>query len=67
MPSYIVVTLYKFQHSAPKRLVHTPHPYTQPVYHQGPQPTPEPDCSSELPQDDTKCIQQILGTLLYYA
>eukprot|EP00957_Ditylum_brightwellii_P132948 10137578-Ditylum_brightwellii.AAC.1 len=67
MPGYIAVALHKFQHSSPKRPVHTPHPFTQPVYHQGPQLTPEPNCSPELLQDGIKRIQQILGTLLYYA
>eukprot|EP00957_Ditylum_brightwellii_P015610 1177475-Ditylum_brightwellii.AAC.1 len=67
MPGYIAVVLHKFQHNTPTKPEHTPHPYTQPVYHRGPQLATAPDCSPELDTDGVKCIQQIIGALLYYA
>eukprot|EP00957_Ditylum_brightwellii_P094342 7183458-Ditylum_brightwellii.AAC.1 len=67
MPGYIAAVLHKFQCSSPEKPEHTSHPFMHLVYHQGPQLTPEPDCLPELSSNGVKCIQQIIGTLLYYA
>eukprot|EP00957_Ditylum_brightwellii_P056002 4244144-Ditylum_brightwellii.AAC.1 len=67
MPGYIAAALHKFQHNAPAKPEHTPHSYTQPVHHRGPQLAPPTDCSPELNTDGVKHAQQIIGTLLYYA
>eukprot|EP00957_Ditylum_brightwellii_P003200 243959-Ditylum_brightwellii.AAC.1 len=66
MPGYIAAALHKFQHDSPAKPEHTPHPYTQPVYHRGPQLAPAPDCSPKLNTDGVKHIQQIIAILLYY-
>eukprot|EP00957_Ditylum_brightwellii_P203308 15334116-Ditylum_brightwellii.AAC.1 len=67
MPGYIAAVLHKFQHDKHAKWEHTPHAYTQPVYHRGLQLAPAPDCSPKLNTDRGKCVQQIIGTLLYSA
>eukprot|EP00957_Ditylum_brightwellii_P108784 8298631-Ditylum_brightwellii.AAC.1 len=66
MPGYIDAALHKFQHNS-LTTQHSPHPYTHPVYHKGPQLSPAPDCTPELPPEGKCRIQQVIGTLMYYA
>eukprot|EP00957_Ditylum_brightwellii_P193148 14707147-Ditylum_brightwellii.AAC.2 len=67
MPGYIKAALHKFHHHPPSKRVHSPHPYTHPVYHKGPQLAPALDCSPALPPEGKRRIQQVIGTLMYYA
>jgi Reverse transcriptase (RNA-dependent DNA polymerase) len=67
MPGYIARALERFQHPHPARPQHSPHPWLKPVYGKSPQLTPEIIHSPPLGPADKKRVQEILGTLLYYA
>jgi Reverse transcriptase (RNA-dependent DNA polymerase) len=67
MPGYIARALDRFQHPQPNRPQHSPHPWIKPIYGKSPQLTPEIVFSPPLGPADRKRIQEILGTLLYYA
>jgi hypothetical protein len=67
MPGYIAATLHKFQHQPPTRAQHAPYCWNKPVYGTNPQLTEPEDDTAPLPPDGIKRIQQITGTLLYYA
>ena len=67
MPGYVKATLHKFQHVAQERNTDAPHKYNAPNYgmpNQAPTPVDE---SPMLPADQITRIQQVVGTLLYYA
>jgi hypothetical protein len=67
MPGYVEAALNKFQHPLPTKPQHAPHAWAQPVYGQSVQaPTPD-DTSAPLDPKAITRIQQIVGTLLYYA
>lgn len=67
MPGYIRNALKKFKHSQPAKPEHSPHTCTKPAYGTTVQaPIPDDD-SPTLPAADINRIQQIVGTLLYYA
>ena len=66
MPGYIQNLLHKYQYS-PKIPQHSPHPYRKPQYGRKIQePTPE-DTSTLVSAEVKTKIQQIVGSLLYYA
>ena len=67
MPGYIPAALHKYQHPAPARAQHSPHTWTQPNYGAKIQLNAPEDTATPLHQDEIKRIQQITGTLLYYA
>jgi hypothetical protein len=67
MPKYIEATLLRFQHSAPAKLQYAPHPCNKPQYGAKVQMTEEPDNTPHLDKETVKRIQQIVGTLLYFA
>ena len=67
MPGYIERALKRFQHAAPSRPNHSPHPWTKPNYGAKTQYATGPDLSPKLDASDTTHIQEVLGTLLYYA
>ena len=67
MPGYIERTLQRFQHVAPTKAVHSPHPWQRPNYGAKTQFTPTPDDSPALDAKDKLRILEVLGTLLYYA
>eukprot|EP00957_Ditylum_brightwellii_P064155 4867840-Ditylum_brightwellii.AAC.1 len=67
MPGYIEQALLKFQHSAPRQPEHSLHNVAEPIYTRGPQYAPLPDNFPPLNQHHKRRIQQILGTLLFYA
>eukprot|EP00957_Ditylum_brightwellii_P042884 3246473-Ditylum_brightwellii.AAC.1 len=67
MPRYIEAALQKFQHVPSKCPQHAPHKAETPTYHCGPQLAPEPDLSPPLNSKQKNCVQQVLGTLLFYA
>jgi hypothetical protein len=67
MPGYMDTALHKFQHPLPSWPEHPPHAWHKPVYGQTTQqPFPE-DGSNHLTSTNILRIQQIVGTLLYYA
>ena len=67
MPGYIAATLHRFQHPTPTKPQHSPHAWTAPTYGAATQWAIDADDSPKLPPIDLKKLQQILGTLLYYA
>lgn len=67
MPGYIQATLHKYQHPSPKRAQHAPHTWTEPNYGAKQQLTTPEDTATPLNPAQIKRLQQITGTLLYYA
>ena len=67
MPTYIQEALQKFQRPAPSRPKDTPHTWNQPVYGAAVQYADQPNDSPLLPPKSINIVQQIIGTLLYYA
>jgi hypothetical protein len=67
MPGYIERALQRFQHLPPSRPQPSPHAWQKPNYDAKTQYAPMPDTSSPLDAADTKHMQEVLGTLLYYA
>ena len=67
MPGYIEKTLLRFGHKSPTRPQHSPHQWDRPIYGAPIQFT-KPDSTAPLllPPEITR-VQQIVGTLLYYA
>ena len=67
MPGYIEKWLHYLSHEHPKRLVHAPHEWTRPIFDRHVQYSTPDDTFSRLSDTDTKLIQSIISTLLYYA
>jgi hypothetical protein len=67
MPGYIERALLRFQHASPAKPQDSPHYAERPIYGAAVQLTAAPDHSPPLSPGDTKRVQEILGTLLYYA
>jgi hypothetical protein len=67
MPGYVEAALHKFQHPSPTKAEDAPHDWTKPTYGATVQYTPEHGTTATLPQPEITKIQQIIGTLLYYA
>jgi hypothetical protein len=67
MPKYVPDALHKFQHPNPTRPQDSPHPCNAPQYGVKVQ-KPEPiNTSPPASAKDKKYIEQVIGTLLYYA
>ena len=66
MPKYIPKLLSRLNHPAPKRPQFAPHRWTQPAFGQRIQFAPPPDSTSKLDATDTKLVQSVTGSLLYY-
>lgn len=66
MPGYIERTLKKFQHKKPDQPVDAPHQHIPIIYGKNVQTVPE-DTSPKLSPPEIKRVQNIVGTLLYYA
>jgi hypothetical protein len=66
MPGYIARPLQRFVHPMPERPEHAPHDYSTPTYGSC-QQFATIDTSPAVNSKDTKRIQEVLGTLLYYA
>mmetsp|Transcript_37338 Transcript_37338/g.52714 ORF Transcript_37338/g.52714 Transcript_37338/m.52714 type:complete len:105 (+) Transcript_37338:97-411(+) len=66
-PGYIERALTRFQHPAPTEQQDSPHKHDIPQYGAKVQFTNDPDNSPPLDATDTKYVQEVLGTLLYYA
>jgi hypothetical protein len=67
MPGYVANALHKFQHPTPIKAQDAPHNWTQPVYGSKVQYAAKEDDSDLLEPKTITLIQQIAGTLLYYA
>jgi hypothetical protein len=67
MPGYIKAALHKYQHPAPARPEHSPHPWNPPIYGAITQFVSDTEPSPALSDKDVKQLQQLTGTLLYYA
>jgi hypothetical protein len=67
MPGYIERALQRFTHPPPTRPQHSPHAWTKPDYGAKMQYAIPADESPPLDAADTKRVQEILGTLLFYA
>jgi hypothetical protein len=67
MPGYIKAALHKHQHPAPARPEHSPHTWNPPIYVAKTQFVNDPTTSPTLSDKDVNKLQQLTGTLLYYA
>jgi hypothetical protein len=67
MPGYIERALARFEHPTPKKPQHNPFRFIQPEYGAKIQYEPDADTTPEVNAKERTRIQEILGTLLYYA
>jgi hypothetical protein len=67
MPGYIKAALHKYQHAAPTRPEHAPHTWSPPIYGAKTQYAENETTSPTLSDKDVNKLQQLTGTLLYYA
>jgi hypothetical protein len=67
MPGYVERALQRFQHPTPTSPEASPHEWQKPQYGAKTQYVAAADTSPSLDVTDTKRIQEVLGTLLYYA
>jgi hypothetical protein len=67
MPGYLDKVFLKFKHVAPSKKQNSPHPHTIPQYGAKTQYAESQDESPLLNKEDTKHVQAVMGTLLYYA
>jgi hypothetical protein len=67
MPGYVTRALQRFSHPPPTKPQHSTHAWQKPSYGDKIQYAPDSDTSPALDSKETKLIQEILGTLLYYA
>ena len=66
MPGYTQEALIKFNHPPPKCPVDSPHPYKSTKKHGLPMVN-APDTTAQLPKNNIKRLQQIVGTFLFYS
>jgi hypothetical protein len=67
MPSYLDKAFLKFKPVAPSKKQNSPHPHTIPQYGAKNQYAESQVESPLLNKEDTKHVQAVMGTLLYYA
>jgi hypothetical protein len=67
MPGYIKASLHKYQHAAPARPGHAPHTWNPPIYGAKTQFVNDETSSPALSDKEVNKLQQLTGTLLYYA
>ena len=67
MPGYIKQQLHKYAHLAPNKPQSSPYPAPPKKYGAAAQELPPEDTSLPLSTTDKKRVQQILGSILYYA
>ena len=67
MPGYIARALHRFQHTAPIKKEHSPHPWQRPNYGAKTQYAPDADESPNVDAANKTRILEVLGTLLFYA
>ena len=66
MPGYVSKALLRFEHTKPDKIQNSPHPHNIPTYGAKVQYAEQQDESPLLDKADTKYVQQVAGTLLYY-
>ena len=66
MPEYVKDALVRFAYKL-RHLTHQPHKHTLPVFGCTTQHAKEEGTSLKLDKEGTKFVQQVTGTLLYYA
>jgi hypothetical protein len=66
MPGNLDKTLICFKHKAPKKRQNSPYPHIAPTYGAKAQYTKTEEDSPPLNKEDTKYIQAVAGTQLYY-
>jgi hypothetical protein len=66
MPGYIQKALTRFEHPAPNRAQHSPYKCSTPQYGAKIQYSEAADTTNPLHPKETKKLQEIIGTLLYY-
>jgi hypothetical protein len=67
MPGYLDKAFVRFKHQKPNKIQRSPHPHVITKYGAKIQYATEDDASPPLSADDTKFVQAVAGTLLYYA
>ena len=67
MPNYVTKLLERFNHPTPKRPQHSPHAAPPRQFGATAQEPVKHDTTPTLPPDRIKRIQQIVGTIMYYA
>jgi hypothetical protein len=67
IPGYVERALQHFNHPKPSRPQHAPHAWVKPQYGAKTQCAPMDDTSPALDAANTKRVQEVLGTLLFYA
>lgn len=67
MPGYVDKLLARFEHTPPKRPQNSPHAAPPRLFGHAAQDPIEHDPKPVLPPDRIKRIQQIIGTIMYYA
>jgi hypothetical protein len=67
MPGYVEKALQRFSHPPPARPQHSPHAWSRPDYGAKTQFTAPPDDSPPMDSSDKTRLQEVIGTLLYYA
>eukprot|EP00804_Cyclotella_cryptica_P029516 CCRYP_011300-RG/>CCRYP_011300-RG protein AED:0.04 eAED:0.04 QI:0/-1/0/1/-1/1/1/0/346 len=67
MDTYISALLLKYDHPRPRKPQHAPHKHCKIIYGAKEQLLPDNDTSPPLDAAGIKCIQGIVGSLLYYA
>jgi hypothetical protein len=67
MPGYIKAKLHKYQHPSPTHPEHAPHQWNLPIYGAKTQYVEDTQDSPDLSPKDVTHLQQLGGTLLYYA
>jgi hypothetical protein len=67
MMGYIQKALTRFKHKTPDKIQNSPHPHVIPQYRANTQYAKDKDISPQLSKEETKYIQAVAGTLLYYA
>jgi hypothetical protein len=66
MPRYLPNAPLRFNHPKPKKTQNSPHPHVIPQYGTKIQYASDADISPPLNKEETKYIQAVTGTLLYY-
>ena len=67
MPGYVTRCLQRFHHPPPSKPQHSPHRWEEPNYGQKVQYAPIDSNLPPLPPAELTRVQQVVGTLLYYA
>ena len=67
MPGYVEQSLVRFKHQRPQKSQHQLYPHVPPKYGAKQQLTEHEDESPILNKDSKKFVQEVCGTLLYYA